>query len=148
MRSDAIFNFASDYFYRNPSIAAPENYVFRDEQYQDFVDYLLEGKSNFQTKSEMKFQAAYELSEKESLSDGIRNSYNDLKRQLELQKIEELGQNKDRIKAILSDEIINRYYFKKGEYQNHIVFSPYIKRAIEILESDDQYRSILMNGKN
>jgi len=148
MRSDAIFNYASDYFYHNPSIAPPESFVFQDEQYEDFISYLQKGKTNFQTKSEKKFQAAFDLSEKESLADGITSSYNDLTRQLELQKIEELSKNKENIKEVLSDEIINRYYFKKGEYQNHIAFSPYIEEAIEILENDAQYNSILMNGKN
>ena len=68
--------------------------------------------------------------------------------QLQKQKIEELSKNKESIKELLSDEIINRYYFKKGEYQNHIAYSPFIKEAISVLENDEQYRSILLNGKN
>ena len=67
---------------------------------------------------------------------------------MEQQKIEELNKNKENIKEVLSDEIINRYYFKKGEYQNHIAFSPFIKEAISVLENDEHYRSILMDGKN
>ena len=90
---------------------------------------------------------AFELSEKEDLSKGIQSSYKELSKQLQKQKIEELNKNKESIKEIISDEIINRYYFKKGEYQNHIAFSPFIKEAISVLENDEQYRSIL-NGKN
>jgi len=82
------------------------------------------------------------------LSDGIRSSYKILAEQLEQEKISELDKNRDNIKEILSDEIINRYYFEKGEYQNHIEFSPYIKEAISVLENEDQYTSILLNGKN
>ncbi len=148
LRSDAIFNFASDYYHKNLTIAAPEAYVFEDNQYEEFITYLEDGNSNFKTKSEKKFEDAFELSEKEDLSKGIESSYNQLAMQLNKQKIEELSKNKESIKELLSDEIINRYYFKKGEYQNHIAFSPYIKEAISVLENDEQYRSILLNGKN
>jgi len=148
LRSDAIFNFASVYYHENPSIATPEAYVFEDKEYEDFISFVDEGNSNFQTKSEKKFQQAFELSEKEALSKGIKNSYEDLVQQLQKQKIEELNKNKESIKELLSDEIINRYYFKKGEYQNHIAYSLFIKEAISVLENEEQYRSILLNGKN
>lgn len=148
LRSDAIFNFASVYYHENPTIDSPEEYVFEDKEFEDFVSFVEEGNSNFQTKSEKKFEQAFELSEKEALSNGIKNSYEDLVQQLQKQKIEELSKNKELIKEMLSDEIINRYYFKKGEYQNHIVYSPFIKEAISVLENDEQYRSILLNGKN
>ena len=147
LRSDAIFNFASNFYYQNPTIASPETFVFEDAQFDQFISFLQEGNSNFQTKSEKKFESAFELSEKENLSEGIQSSYKSLARQLEEEKLAELDKNRDNIKEILSDEIINRYYFKKGEYQNHIEFSPYIKEAISILENEDQYRTILLNGK-
>ena len=148
LRSDAIFNFASDYFYKNPTIASPETYVFEDAQFDQFISFLQEGNSNFKTKSESKFEAAFELSEKENLSEGIQSSYKALSKQLEDEKIAELNKNRENIKEVLSDEIINRYYFEKGEYQNHIEYSPFIKEAISVLENEDQYRRILTNGKN
>lgn len=148
LRSDAIFNFASDYFYKNPTIASPETYVFEDAQFDQFISFLQEGNSNFKTKSESKFEAAFELSEKENLSEGIQSSYKALSKQLEDEKIAELNKNRENIKEVLSDEIINRYYFEKGEYQNHIEYSPFIKEAISVLENEDQYRRILANGKN
>lgn len=148
LRSDAIFNFASDYFYNHPTIASPETFVFDDAQFDRFMSFLQEGKSNFKTKSESEFEAAFELSEKEDLSEGIQSSYKALSRELEQEKFAELNKNRQSIKEVLSDEIINRYYFEKGEYQNHIEFSPFIKEAISVLENEDQYRSILANGKN
>lgn len=146
--SDAIFNFATEYYYKNPGIASPEEFVFKDIEYDQFISFLKKGKSNFNTKSEKKFEAAFDLSEEEGLSKGIESSYKALEKQLELEKFDELAKNKEDIKNKLSDEIINRYYYKKGEYQNHIVYSPFIKEAIQVLENEDQYRSILGNGKD
>lgn len=148
LRSDAIFNFASSYYYDHESIASPDTFVFKDSEYEAFIDFLKEGETNFKTNSEKKFERAFELSEKENLSNGIEKPYMALSKALEDQKVQELNTNKERIKEMLSDEIINRYYFKKGEYQNHIEFSPYIKEAVSVLEDQDRYRSILMNEKN
>ncbi|MGA9270997.1 MAG: hypothetical protein WBV45_10280, partial [Lutimonas sp.] len=108
---------------------------------------LKAGKSNFRTRSEDKFEKAFKTSREEDLSSGISDSYDRLLEELQEEKIEELVKNEDRIKEKLSDEILNRYYFKKGEYQNHIAHSPYIKKAISILEDESRYRSILSNEK-
>jgi carboxyl-terminal processing protease len=148
LKSDAIFNFASNYYYHNPSIPSPEEFVFKEDQYDAFISFLTQGENNFETKSENKFKAAFDLSEKENLSEGIQTSYLELTKQLETQKLNELSKNKQTIKELLSDEIINRYYYKKGEYQNDIVFSPFIKEAIAVLENENQYRSILNNESN
>ena len=148
LKSDAIFNFATDYFYKNPTITSPETYVFEEAQYDDFISYILKESSTFQTLSEKKFEDAFEISQDENLSEGIKSSYQKLSSQIQDQKIKELNKNKEKIMGALSDEIINRYYFKKGEYQNDIEFSPFIKEAISVLENQDQYRSILLNGKN
>ncbi len=145
MQSDAIFNFANAFYYKNDQIAQPEDYVLGDGEYREFIAYLEAGKSNFRTKSEDKFEKAFDTSMKEDLSSGISGSYDQLLKELHREKINELDKNKDRIKEKLSDEILNRYYFKKGEYQNHIVHSPFIKEAISILEDESRYRSILSN---
>ena len=145
MNSDAIFNFATDYYYRNPKIAAPEAFVLQEEDFEDFLTFLKEGRSNYQTKSEKKFDVAFDLAEEENLSAGIDGAYQALLVKLEAEKMNELAKNKSRIVEMMSDEIINRYYFEKGEYQNHIAFSPFIQEAIRILQDDKAYQSILKN---
>lgn len=148
LNSEAIFNYATDYFYTHPTIDSPDTYVFKEVQYDDFISGLLKENSTFQTLSEKKFEAAFKVSKDENLSEGIASSYKQLSAQIQNQKIKELNKNKEIIMEALSDEIINRYYFKKGEYQNDIAFSPFLKEAISVLENQDQYRSILTNGKN
>ena len=145
MQSDAIFNFANAYYYNHSQIAQPEQFILADKDYDDFIKFVRDGKSNFETQSEKKFEKAFDVSIEEGLDSGINDSYLKLKNELQAEKIEEIGKNEERIKEKLSDEIINRYYFEKGEYQSHIAYSPYIKKAISILEDENQYRSILKN---
>jgi len=145
MQSDAIFNFANAYYYNHSQIDQPEQFILADKDYDDFIKFVRDGKSNFETQSEKKFEKAFDVSIEEGLDSGINDSYLKLKNELQAEKIEEIGKNEERIKEKLSDEIINRYYFEKGEYQSHIAYSPYIKKAISILEDENQYRSILKN---
>jgi carboxyl-terminal processing protease len=148
MKSDAIFNFANAFYYKNDQIAPPQEFVLGEKDYNEFIAYLEAGKSNFRTKSEDKFEKAFDTSQEENLSSGISGSFDRLLKELHEEKIAELGKNEDRIKEKLSDEILNRYYYKKGEYQNHIAHSPYIKEAVSILEDENRYRSILSNEKH
>ena len=143
LKSNAIFHYASQFYYANESIKGPEEFVLNEGQYEEFIDFLKQGNTNFRTDAEKQFKKAYEKAEKEGLSFGIETAYDELLTQLEDQKLEEINKNKGTIKHIISDEIINRYYYKKGEYQNHIVYSPFIKEAVKILQDEDRYNSIL-----
>ena len=142
-KSDAIFNYATNYFFKNLTIESPEKYIFNDTDYQDFISYIKQGNTTFKTVSEKKFDTAFKMAEKENLAKSIEISYQDLLLQLESQKMDALQLNKKEIKEYLSDEILNRYYFKKGEYQNHIVFNKSILEAVKILQNENQYNKIL-----
>ncbi len=148
LKSDAIFNYASAYYFKNPSISSPEDFVFSETDYQDFIDFLKQGETNFKTISEKKFESAYVTATKENLANSIDKIYKDLLLQLESQKMEELLPNKIEIKQHLSDEIINRYYFKKGEYQNHIVHNKSLLVAVGLLKNEEKYNHILKNERN
>jgi len=147
-QSDAIFYYATNYYYKNPSIANPEEFNLGESDYQKFIKFIKQEKTSFKTASEIKFESAFHTSEKEDFSKAIKKSYQDMISQLESEKIKKLSVNKDEIIEHISDEIINRYYFKKGEYQNHIVFNRSINEAVKILNNKDQYNQILKNERN
>ncbi len=83
------------------------------------------------------------MADKENYKSNIELEYKDLIQQLEQDKIQELNLNKIDISEHLSDEILNRYYFKKGEYINHIYNSKFILEAIKVLNNEQQYKKIL-----
>ncbi|RLD84602.1 MAG: peptidase S41 [Bacteroidetes bacterium] len=144
-KSDAIFNYASNYYFKHQTIAQPEKYIFSDADYQDFLNFVKQNKTNFKTLSEKKFESAYKTAKSENLSNAIQTTFQNLTNQLEAQKIESLNKNKEEIKEHISDEILNRYYFKKGEYQNHIAFNKSITEAIKVLKNEENYNQILKN---
>lgn len=148
LKSDAIFNYATDYYFKNSEIDKPESFIFNDSDYQEFITYLKEDDNTFKTLSEKKFESAFKTAEEEEFTKSIEDSYHLLLNKLQIQKIISLTQNKEEIKNNISDEIINRYYYKKGEYQNHIVYNQSILEAVEILNNENQYNQILNNERN
>ena len=63
-KSDAIFNYASSYYFNNESIAKPDKYIFSDSDYQEFLNFVKQNKTNFKTLSEKKFKLAFKTAKK------------------------------------------------------------------------------------
>ncbi len=145
LNSQAIFNYATDFYFDNDSIVSPEIFEFNDIDYQDFISYLKTNDSTFKTLSEKKFESAFKTAKEENLTNSTENDYQKLLIQIKSEKMNELSKNKEIIKNNITDEIINRYYYKKGEYQNHIVHNQSILKAVNILNDTNQYNHILKN---
>ncbi len=141
--SNTIFNFATNYYYDHSNIADPKDFKFNESDYQEFITYLNNNPSSFKTKTENIFEEGLKSAEEEKYKKRIESNYNVLIQQLEQEKIQELNLNKLDISEHLSDEILNRYYFKKGEYINHIYHNKFILESIKVLNDEQQYLKIL-----
>ena len=61
------------------------------------------------------------------------------------EKLKELDKNKEEIVNKLTEEIIKRYYFVEGAYQQKASFDPTILKAVALLNNANKYNSILKN---
>ena len=52
-------------------------------------------------------------------------------------------ENKTQLKALLTDEIIKRYFYSEGLYSYYKANNPDIKKGLSILNNPEQYSSIL-----
>jgi carboxyl-terminal processing protease len=141
--SDLIFDYATEYYYAHPGIDSPEKFTFKEQDFQSFLGYLKKHPDAYRTRSEEVFNAGMEAATEEKYNSSINTEYKVLMQKMEEAKMKEISENKDEISRQVSDEIINRYYYKKGVYENHIYHSDYILKAAEILRDQDRYRQIL-----
>ena len=139
--SKALFNFAIDYFYKNPKIEAVENYQFSNADFKNFTNYLVLD-TTFVTKQERLFETAFLSIENKSIS----KEYQKIKEKLFEDKIEEISKNQDIIQVLLEEEILEKYYYKEGVYQHHLKNDYTIKEAVKLLQNQDKYTQIL-SGK-
>ena len=138
IQSRAIFNFVTDYYYKNPTIAGVTDYTFKD--FKKFETYLLEADTTFKTAQEMLFVEAYESLENEAL---VSKEYQQIKKKLNQNKVAEISKNKDYLTDLIQEEILERYYYTEGSYQNKLQQDKVIKEAVKVLNDQKKYSKIL-----
>lgn len=142
VRNDAIFNFATNYYYKNPTLG-DKIPVLTDGDFSEFKSFLKAQNFSFDTKTEMALKATLEEAKKEKIDTSIKTQYDNL--MLSLQKAEELevDKNKTEILNLLRDEIIRRYQYKEGLYLFYTKNNSEIKKASLLLNNASEYNKIL-----
>jgi carboxyl-terminal processing protease len=141
-KNDAIFNYVTHYFYKNPNLGTtiPN---FTDADFADFKAFLKKEKISFDTETELALKTTLEKAKKEKIDDSIKLQYDQL--MTALQKSEEalVDKNQKEIKKLILEEIIKRYQYKEGLYQYYLKNNVEIARATSILANPIEYNKIL-----
>ncbi len=141
LKSKVIFNFASEFYFKNPKIADAENYKFSNTDFKSFTAFL-ETDTVFVTKQERLFKEAYLASE----NSNIYKEYKKIEEKLLEDKINEISKNQDIIKVLIEEEVLEKYYYKEGVYLHHLKNDKTISEAVKLLKNEDSYKQIL-SGK-
>lgn len=142
LNSDAFFNYATQYFYENKMIAEPSKFKLTDMDYTSFKNYLSKNNEAFETKTEAEFKKALEIASSENLNENLSKSYSELLTAIQQEKFKELDKNKEEIINELSEEIIKRYYYAEGVYQQKVIFDNTILKAVSLLNSKEHNKII------
>jgi carboxyl-terminal processing protease len=142
LKNDGIFNFATQYYYKNPNLGAKIP-VLTDADYSEFKQFLKIQKLSFDTETELALKNTLATAKKEKLDEGIAVEYQQLLTALQKTENALLDKNQKEIKGLLLDEIIKRYQYQEGLYDYYIKNNPEIKKAVSILNTSTGYNSIL-----
>ena len=138
LSSKAIFNFVTDFYYKNNSVKSVEEFQFKESSFKEFINFL-KIDTSFITKRESLFKKAFMLSK----DSGISKEYKQIKDKLFKDKITKISKNKDIIISIIEDEILKRYYYKNGIYINNLKNDIAISDAVKLLKNQSKYIEIL-----
>ncbi len=141
-KNDAIFNYATVYYYKNPNLG-DKIPTITDADLADFKAYLKREKISLDTETEVALKNTLEKAKKENIDTAIAAEYQQLLTALEKSEETLIDKNQKEIKNLLLDEIIKRYQYKEGLYQYYIKNNFEIKKAIEVLNDKPQYNKIL-----
>lgn len=145
LNSDAFFNYATNYFYKNASILEPSKFKLSDSDFDDLRNYLLNHQNDFETKTEVAFKSANEKAITDNLSGNLAKSYESLLLNIHQEKLKELDKNKVEILDKLTDEIVKRYYYEEGVYKQKATFDTAILKAVSVLNNTSEYNKALKN---
>jgi carboxyl-terminal processing protease len=145
LESDAFFNYVTEYFYSNKTIEEPSVFQLNETEFSSLKNHLAKNQQYFETETEIAFKKANEKAKAESLDENLNKTYTSVLETIHSEKIKELDKNKAEILNKLTEEIIKRYYFVEGAYQQKATFDPTILKAVELLNNEKKYNSILKN---
>ena len=143
LKSDAFFNFVTNYFYKNSEIIEPSKFKLNDGDFDALKKYISKNNKTFETSTEIEFNKAKEKAISENLDGSFEKTYNELLNKIQLEKLKELDKNKEEILHKLTEEIVKRYYYQEGVYMQKTAFDTTILKAVSILNNTKEYNSIL-----
>lgn len=138
-----IFNYATEYYYTHDTIPVPDQFVFSDADYNNFVDYLKDKDYEYSTETEEYLKKLKKAAEREKYFKHADEEYEALSAKLVPDKKDDLMQFKDEISEILRLEIVSRYYYQQGKTISSLKNDPYVDQAKEVLHNHQEYNSIL-----
>ncbi len=145
LKSDAFFKYATNYFYKNPTISEPQQFNLATKEFNLLVEFLRKNNNDFETSTETQFKEALKKAETENLSNNLKADYTQLLGNIQEEKINELEKNKEEILSKLTEEIVKRYFYSEGVYKQKANFDTTILKATEVLNNFKAYSKVLSN---
>ena len=141
--NNLIFNYATKFHIKNPSIAAAGTFKLSDEQYNDFKKYVLAETFTYSTASEEVLKKMKKTAEEEGYYADSQAEYEALLAKVIPSKERDLEKFKEEIKILLENEIISRYYFQKGRAEDSFRTDLSIAKSLVLLKNSKEYNTIL-----
>jgi carboxyl-terminal processing protease len=142
LKNDGIFDYATTYYYKNPNLGDKIPTV-SDADYAAFKQYLKTNKINFDTETEVALKNTLAAAKNEKIDETIAPEYQQLLAALEKSETTLLDKNQKEIRNLIQEELIKRYQYQEGLYQYYIKNNSEIKKAVEVLNNQTEYKTIL-----
>ena len=144
IKNDGIFNFVTDYYYKNPNLGTTIPTI-TDADFMAFKAFLKKEKFSFDTETELALKKTLAIAKKEKLDTSIALEYQQLLSAIQKSEENQLNQNQREIKNLILDEIIKRFQYKEGLYLYYTKNNSEIKKAVGILNNQLEYNNLLKN---
>ena len=138
-----IFDYATQYYWSHPALKSIDQFSFTDKDFSDFKDYLIKRKFSYQTTTDASLDELIANAKKEKYYDLHKGLFTELEKDLNHSLEQDLNSFRNEIASLLEDEIISRYFYEDGSISWSIKTDKQISKAVEILNSKEQYNSIL-----
>ena len=143
MSKNLIFDFTTDFNYKNKTIPDIENFVITDEIFLNFVSFLQDKDYEYTTKTEEALEIFKEITIEEENSELLSEYITAITDVINTNKNNDLFNNKTEIIKLLASEIVSRYYYQEGRIKESIKHDVDIKEALKLFQNIEEYKTIL-----
>ena len=139
-----IFDYATTYKLKHPTIAPSAEFKLTDQDYAEFVAYARTRDYSYKTESDKLLDKLKEASTEEKYYDAVKAQYEDIRKKLEADKASALTKERKEIQSLIENEICGRYYYLHGKIEKSLTNDPLAIRAIALLSNPDgEYKTLL-----
>lgn len=143
MAQRLIHGFAAQYRAKHDSIPSPKKFVVSDALFNEFIAYVKSKNFKYEPRPTKSLENLRKSLEKEAYYAQTEGQFNELKSVIDKLKENDLFAHKDEIRRTLGEEIIGRYYFKKGKIEASFTEDPDVREAVAVLKDPARYHKIL-----
>ena len=143
VNDDKIFDYATQYVIKHPTIAKVEDFQLTDADYADFKEMLKKRDFTYDRQSEEVLKKLKEFAEFEGYMENAKEEFAALEKKLQHNLDLELDRFAKDIKPLIAEEIVKRYYFEKGAVQETLKDDADLKKALEVLQNPEEYKKVL-----
>lgn len=143
-----VFDYATTFFYKNPTIASPSTFEVSEEVYADFKNFLVGKEYDYTTYTEKSVQDMEKFLAKESYFDEVKEQLELIKSKVNHSKENDLDTHQKEIRKILGEELVSRYYFQEGMIEASLQGDPVIELAKEYFASPTRMSKALLGSSN
>lgn len=141
-----IFDYATRFAAKNPAIPQPEDFEVTDSIYNDFIGYVKSNNFNYNSETEDKYAELVKTAKSEKYFDLAGEEFKALESKLKPDLDKDLRLFRNEISDLLKDELTTRYYYQKGAIRATIHDDSTIRKAMEILKSEQIYAGYFKPG--
>ncbi|MBM3170291.1 MAG: S41 family peptidase [Bacteroidetes bacterium] len=146
VQKDLIFEFANLFYRQNPRLTDTANFKIEPSTYAQFMEFLKDKEYGYETESEKALATFKETAVRERYFDRINEEYEQLLNKKKSVKRKDLSMFQNEISRYLRMEIVSRYGYRRARIRSSLLDDPIVLQAIEILQDEKRYRSILSPG--
>lgn len=138
-----IFNYATDYYLKHPTIASAADFHISDAEYANFKALVKRSDFKYDQQSEKIFKTLKEAAEFEGYYKDASNEFIALEKKLKHNLDHDLNYFSKDIRGTIAIEIVKRYYYQRGEVVQQLKDDDDLESAIKILNDTPRYKQIL-----
>ena len=143
VRDNLIFDYATQYCLKHPTVVAPEKFVVTDADYNDFKELVKKADFKYDQQSEKILKTLKEAAEFEGYMTDAAEEFKALEKKLNHNLDRDLDYFSKDKKRMIANEIIKRYYFQRGGIIEQLKDDDDLQEAIKVLNDPAKYKEML-----
>lgn len=143
VRENMVFNYATQYCLKHPTIASPEKFTLTDADYKDFKALVKKSNFKYDQQSEKILKTLKEAAQFEGYMSEASEEFKALEKKLSHNLDRDLDYFSKDIKSMIANEIIKRYYFQRGSIIQQLKNDDDLNTALKVLNDPAKYKEVL-----